>query len=163
MPHKSTMHNHLANQQSYLDTNQLGTVCIIYSLQGCFTAVPLAFIIPTACFLKLSKDKWCSVPKIVALLVMLLGIFVMTVGTVLAVLETVWSYLRHAEQYKPHYCADSDAYYNITCCRLLQATNNFSTSITLCDCTKFCPDAELFPILSGNYCNLTDPELYYDR
>ena len=123
--------------------------------------MPLAFIIPTACFLKLSKDKWLSAPKIIAFLVMLFGIAVMLIGTVLAVMEAVQSYLQHAEQYNPHYCPDPNAHHNITCCQLFRATNNFSSSVAICDCTKFCPDADLFPTLSEGYCNETiPPELY---
>ena len=128
-------------------------------LQGCFTAVPLAFIIPTACFLKLSKEKWCSVSKIVALLVMLFGILVMVIGTVLAVLEAVESYVHDAVAYEPPYCIEPGAYHNSTCCQLFQVTNNFSSSVDLCDCTRLCPDASLLPILSDDYCNLT-AELY---
>ncbi len=63
-------------------------VCVCaYVSQGCFTAVPLAFIIPTACYLKLSNKKWLSVSKLVAMAVMVFGILVMVIGTVLAVIE----------------------------------------------------------------------------
>ena len=53
--------------------------------QGCFTAIPLAFILPTASYLKLSKTKWCSRGKLVALAVLILGVIVMFIGTGLAV------------------------------------------------------------------------------
>ena len=53
--------------------------------QGCFTAIPLAFILPTASYLKLSKTKWCSRGKLVALAVLILGVIVMFIGTGLAI------------------------------------------------------------------------------
>lgn len=134
-----------------MSTNDLG---VVLAFNGCFTAIPLAFIIPTACYLKLSKEKWCSMSKIVALLVMLLGVLVMAIGTVLAVLEAVQSYIHHATEYQPQYCPEPD--HNTTCCELFHVTNDFSSSVPLCDCTKLCPDPELLPILSSNYCNLTD-------
>jgi len=54
--------------------------------------VPLAFIIPTACFLKLSQKKWYSPAKLVAIAVMVIGILVMAIGTVLAVIEVIRTY-----------------------------------------------------------------------
>ncbi len=56
-------------------------------IQGCLTAIPLAFILPTASYLKLSKRRWCSRSKIVALVVMVIGITVMIIGTVQAIIE----------------------------------------------------------------------------
>ncbi len=55
--------------------------------QGCLTAIPLAFILPTASYLKLSKRRWCSRSKIVALVVMVIGVAVMIIGTVQAIVE----------------------------------------------------------------------------
>ena len=49
--------------------------------------MPLAFIIPTACYLKLSDKKWRSFPKLIAIVVMVFGILVMAIGTVLAIIE----------------------------------------------------------------------------
>ena len=53
--------------------------------QGCFTAIPLAFILPTASYLKLSTTKWYSRGKLIALSVLILGVIVMFIGTGLAI------------------------------------------------------------------------------
>ena len=55
--------------------------------QGCFTAVPLAFILPTASYLKLSKTPWFSRGKIAAVLVVLFGLIVMMLGTIQATIQ----------------------------------------------------------------------------
>jgi len=57
-------------------------------LQGCFTAIPLAFILPTASFLKLSKrGRWYSRERVIAFLVLIFGVIVMFIGTSLAIVR----------------------------------------------------------------------------
>lgn len=139
--------------------------------------MPLAFIIPTACYLKLSKVKWCSPTKIVALLVMLFGLMVLVIGTVLAIMEVscfvlnlhklmppplllqaVESYSNKPEPYKqPYYCPGSNL--NATCCQLFNTTSNFTLHIPLCNCRRLCPDPDLLPSLSEDFCvNFTIPD-----
>ena len=60
--------------------------------QGCFTAVPLAFILPTASYLKLSKTPWLSRGKIAAVLVVIFGLIVMMLGTIQATIQVQCNY-----------------------------------------------------------------------
>ena len=50
--------------------------------QGCFAGVPLVYILPPACYLKLSKQPWSSRGKIISVLLVILGVFVMVLGTI---------------------------------------------------------------------------------
>ena len=68
---------------STINTHKL-TLTIAHT-QGCFCAIPLAFILPTASYLKLSKTKWFSRGKLVALSVLIFGVVVMFIGTALAI------------------------------------------------------------------------------
>ena len=45
-------------------------------LQGVFAAIPLAFVLPGLCYIKLADSKFCSWDKISALLLALFGLAV---------------------------------------------------------------------------------------
>ncbi|XP_069841236.1 putative sodium-coupled neutral amino acid transporter 11 [Dendropsophus ebraccatus] len=55
-------------------------------LNGVLSATPLVFIIPTACYLKLSTDHWYHISNAMPCLILLLGIIIMPVGFVMAIL-----------------------------------------------------------------------------
>uniref|UniRef100_A0A8C6Z4Y4 Putative sodium-coupled neutral amino acid transporter 11 n=1 Tax=Nothoprocta perdicaria TaxID=30464 RepID=A0A8C6Z4Y4_NOTPE len=59
---------------------------IVLELNGVLSATPLIFIIPTACYLRLSKERWNHSDNIISCLLLAVGVLVMTVGLVL----TVW-------------------------------------------------------------------------
>lgn len=48
--------------------------------QGVLSATPLIFIIPSACFLKLSPGRWFQVEKLIPSVLILTGMFVMITG-----------------------------------------------------------------------------------
>lgn len=90
---RSTTPSHAQYQQVHVCTHG-NSFKYAYShthTQGCFTAIPLAFILPTASYLKLSKTKWCSRGKLVTLAVLILGVIVMFIGTGLAIKKVSYS------------------------------------------------------------------------
>ncbi|XP_072468281.1 putative sodium-coupled neutral amino acid transporter 11 isoform X2 [Notamacropus eugenii] len=60
---------------------------IVLEFNGVFCAAPLIFIIPAACYLKLSEERWIHPDKIMASVMLLNGVVVMVVGFVMAVLH----------------------------------------------------------------------------
>ncbi|XP_077303695.1 putative sodium-coupled neutral amino acid transporter 11 [Lithobates pipiens] len=58
---------------------------MVLELNGVLSATPLVFIIPTACYLKLSADQWYHPSNFVPCLIFLLGIIIMPVGFVMAI------------------------------------------------------------------------------
>ncbi|XP_061308128.1 putative sodium-coupled neutral amino acid transporter 11 isoform X1 [Pezoporus flaviventris] len=60
---------------------------IVLELNGVLSATPLVFIIPSACYLKLSKERWNHSDNLISCLILAVGVLVMTVGFVLTVLH----------------------------------------------------------------------------
>ncbi|XP_036601364.1 putative sodium-coupled neutral amino acid transporter 11 isoform X2 [Trichosurus vulpecula] len=60
---------------------------IVLEFNGVLCAAPLIFIIPSACYLKLSEERWVHPDKIMASVMLLNGVVVMVVGFVMAVLH----------------------------------------------------------------------------
>lgn len=61
------------------------SVCLTVTLfsstvQGVLSATPLIFIIPSACFLKLSTGRWFQGENLIPTVLILLGLFVMITG-----------------------------------------------------------------------------------
>ncbi|XP_078408440.1 putative sodium-coupled neutral amino acid transporter 11 [Cetorhinus maximus] len=59
---------------------------IVLELNGVLAATPLVFIIPAACYLKLSEESWCHWNSIQPCMILITGILVMIVGFVMAVM-----------------------------------------------------------------------------
>ncbi|XP_012691798.2 putative sodium-coupled neutral amino acid transporter 11 [Clupea harengus] len=66
----------------------LGFDClgVVLELNGVLSATPLIFIIPSACFLKLSSGRWFQGENIIPCIILLAGVFVMTTGLIMTVL-----------------------------------------------------------------------------
>ncbi|OXB69262.1 hypothetical protein ASZ78_011382 [Callipepla squamata] len=60
---------------------------IVLELNGVLSATPLVFIIPTACYLRLSKERWNYSDNLISCLILAVGVLVMTVGFVLTILH----------------------------------------------------------------------------
>lgn len=60
---------------------------VVSHTQGILSATPLVFIIPTACYLRLSKERWNHSDSLISCLILAVGVLVMTVGFVLTVLH----------------------------------------------------------------------------
>lgn len=56
---------------------------IISIFQGALSATPLIFIIPSACFLKLSPGRWYQGENLLASVLVLIGFFVMIIGLIM--------------------------------------------------------------------------------
>lgn len=88
-----------------------------------------AFILPTACYLRLSPSKFCSLDKLTALGVCVFGVVVMVIGTVQAIITTVSSFTDTSPFANPEYCLNGS---NLTFCPPNQ------TALYSCDCAQFC-------------------------
>ncbi|XP_064517087.1 putative sodium-coupled neutral amino acid transporter 11 isoform X3 [Pseudopipra pipra] len=60
---------------------------IVLELNGVLSATPLVFIIPSACYLRLSKERWNHSDNLISSLILALGVLVMAVGFVMTVLH----------------------------------------------------------------------------
>ncbi|XP_014809714.1 PREDICTED: putative sodium-coupled neutral amino acid transporter 11 isoform X2 [Calidris pugnax] len=60
---------------------------IVLELNGVVSATPLVFIIPTACYLRLSKERWNHSDNLISCLILAVGVLVMTVGFVMTLLH----------------------------------------------------------------------------
>ncbi|XP_074159347.1 putative sodium-coupled neutral amino acid transporter 11 isoform X1 [Sminthopsis crassicaudata] len=60
---------------------------IVLEFNGVLCAAPLVFIIPSACYLKLSEERWIHPDKIMSSMMLLNGGVVMIVGFIMAVLH----------------------------------------------------------------------------
>ncbi|XP_015724334.1 putative sodium-coupled neutral amino acid transporter 11 isoform X3 [Coturnix japonica] len=60
---------------------------IVLELNGVLSATPLVFIIPTACYLRLSEERWNHSDNLISCLILAVGVLVMTVGFVLTILH----------------------------------------------------------------------------
>ncbi|XP_038645645.1 putative sodium-coupled neutral amino acid transporter 11 isoform X3 [Scyliorhinus canicula] len=59
---------------------------IVLELNGVVAAIPLVFIIPTACYLKLSEESWYHWDSIQSFMILITGILVMIVGFVMVIM-----------------------------------------------------------------------------
>uniref|UniRef100_A0A8D0G9A3 Putative sodium-coupled neutral amino acid transporter 11 n=1 Tax=Sphenodon punctatus TaxID=8508 RepID=A0A8D0G9A3_SPHPU len=59
---------------------------IVLELNGVFSATPLVFIIPTACYLKLSGERWTHPDNLISTSILAVGVLVMTAGFVMSIL-----------------------------------------------------------------------------
>uniref|UniRef100_A0A8C3LDR2 Putative sodium-coupled neutral amino acid transporter 11 n=1 Tax=Chrysolophus pictus TaxID=9089 RepID=A0A8C3LDR2_CHRPC len=60
---------------------------VVLELNGVLSATPLVFIIPTACYLRLSEERWNHSDNLISCLILAVGVLVMTVGFVLTILH----------------------------------------------------------------------------
>ncbi|XP_034642415.1 putative sodium-coupled neutral amino acid transporter 11 isoform X2 [Trachemys scripta elegans] len=60
---------------------------IVLELNGILSATPLVFIIPTACYLKLSEERWNHSDNLISGLILTVGVLLMTVGFVMTILH----------------------------------------------------------------------------
>ncbi|XP_030614566.1 putative sodium-coupled neutral amino acid transporter 11 [Archocentrus centrarchus] len=56
---------------------------VVLELNGALSATPLIFIIPSACFLKLSPGRWFQGEKLIPIMLIILGLFVMITGLIM--------------------------------------------------------------------------------
>ncbi|XP_069052653.1 putative sodium-coupled neutral amino acid transporter 11 isoform X2 [Lepisosteus oculatus] len=59
---------------------------VVLELNGVLSATPLVFIIPTACYLKLSDERWYHGDSLISCLILIAGVFVMIAGLVMTIL-----------------------------------------------------------------------------
>ncbi|KAL2081443.1 hypothetical protein ACEWY4_023296 [Coilia grayii] len=66
----------------------LGFDClgIVLELNGVLSATPLIFIIPSACYLKLSSGRWYQGENIIPCIILIAGVFVMIIGLIMTAL-----------------------------------------------------------------------------
>ncbi|RXM29033.1 Vacuolar amino acid transporter 2 [Acipenser ruthenus] len=81
---------------------------IVLELNGVVSATPLVFIIPTACYLKLSDEHWYHGDNLISCLILFAGVSVMTVGFVMAVLNP--QECSHGKEM--FYCMSSNSSFN---------------------------------------------------
>ncbi|NWV17418.1 AVT2 protein, partial [Origma solitaria] len=60
---------------------------VILELNGILSATPLLFIIPSACYLRLSQERWNHLDNLIPGMILVLGVLVMAVGFVMTVLH----------------------------------------------------------------------------
>ncbi|XP_030344003.1 putative sodium-coupled neutral amino acid transporter 11 isoform X2 [Strigops habroptila] len=60
---------------------------IVLELNGVLSATPLVFIIPAACYLRLSEERWNHSDNLISCVILAVGVLVMTVGFVLTILH----------------------------------------------------------------------------
>uniref|UniRef100_A0A8C9SM24 Putative sodium-coupled neutral amino acid transporter 11 n=3 Tax=Scleropages formosus TaxID=113540 RepID=A0A8C9SM24_SCLFO len=59
---------------------------IVLELNGVLSAIPLIFIIPSACYLKLAGGRWFQGNNLVSCIILLVGMFIMIVGLIMTVM-----------------------------------------------------------------------------
>ncbi|XP_078539483.1 putative sodium-coupled neutral amino acid transporter 11 [Lissotriton helveticus] len=106
------------------------TISLIYDclgnvleLNGILTATPLVFVVPTACFIKLSTERWYHLDNIIPGLVLITGVIVMIAGLVMA----VWRPQDCSHGNEMFYCSSGNATYNFIFSAL--QTKNLSTNV----------------------------------
>ncbi|CAI8049375.1 Putative sodium-coupled neutral amino acid transporter 11 [Geodia barretti] len=127
---------------------------IVLGFNGCLMATPMAFILPTASYLRLTRggrSHWYSRDRLIAWAVMVFGVIVMVIGTALSIEQAVQSF-SHRGTSRLAYCPDtSSAHQSLsTCCSLIDSTVNLTLHVPLCDCSSFCHNSSI----------LTSPDLY---
>ena len=104
-----------------------------FSLQGCLTATPIAFIFPTAVYLRLSKERGAlsRVKRAISVAVLVFGVLVLFIGTGSAIYRAAVTRSEPAKLYCPEERPWSD-----TLCPS-EGFSNLSSSISLpssCNC-----------------------------
>uniref|UniRef100_A0A8C4NTE6 Putative sodium-coupled neutral amino acid transporter 11 n=1 Tax=Dicentrarchus labrax TaxID=13489 RepID=A0A8C4NTE6_DICLA len=56
---------------------------VVLELNGVVSATPLIFIIPSACFLKLSTGRWFQTENLIPIILIIIGFFVMITGLIM--------------------------------------------------------------------------------
>ncbi|XP_041858014.1 putative sodium-coupled neutral amino acid transporter 11 [Melanotaenia boesemani] len=56
---------------------------VVLELNGALSAIPLIFIIPSACFIKLSPGRWFQGENLIPAILILIGMFVMITGLIM--------------------------------------------------------------------------------
>ncbi|XP_030642505.1 putative sodium-coupled neutral amino acid transporter 11 [Chanos chanos] len=59
---------------------------IVLELNGVLSATPLIFIIPSACFLRLSTGRWLQGENLIPTLILIAGVFIMIIGLIMTAL-----------------------------------------------------------------------------
>ncbi|KAL0184956.1 hypothetical protein M9458_020652, partial [Cirrhinus mrigala] len=59
---------------------------IVLELNGVLSAIPLMFIFPAACFLKLSDNRWFRGENLIPSIILVAGVCVMIIGLIMMVL-----------------------------------------------------------------------------
>lgn len=62
------------------------TVVFLCLSQGVLSAIPLMFIFPAACFLKLSDGRWFRGENLISSIILAAGVCVMIIGLIMMVL-----------------------------------------------------------------------------
>ncbi|XP_043930761.1 putative sodium-coupled neutral amino acid transporter 11 isoform X3 [Protopterus annectens] len=60
---------------------------IVLELNGVLSATPLIFIVPSACYLKLSQGHWYQIDKLFSCVILIAGLLIMTTGLVMTILN----------------------------------------------------------------------------
>ncbi|CAI5762363.1 Aa_trans domain-containing protein [Podarcis lilfordi] len=60
---------------------------IVLELNGVLSATPLVFILPAACYLRFSEERWTHSDNLLSALILTIGVLVMIVGFVMTVLH----------------------------------------------------------------------------
>nr|XP_034986815.1 putative sodium-coupled neutral amino acid transporter 11 isoform X2 [Zootoca vivipara] len=60
---------------------------IVLELNGVLSATPLVFILPAACYLRFSEERWTHSDSLLSALILTIGVLVMIVGFVMTVLH----------------------------------------------------------------------------
>ncbi|XP_054826088.1 putative sodium-coupled neutral amino acid transporter 11 [Eublepharis macularius] len=60
---------------------------IVLELNGVLSATPLVFILPAACYLKLSEERWTHPDSLLSGLILAVGVLVMIVGFIMTILH----------------------------------------------------------------------------
>nr|XP_015214383.1 PREDICTED: putative sodium-coupled neutral amino acid transporter 11 [Lepisosteus oculatus] len=99
---------------------------VVLELNGVLSATPLVFIIPTACYLKLSDERWYHGDSLISCLILIAGVFVMIAGLVMTILYP--QECSHGKEM--FYCLSSNSSAtNITISSNLIETPNWNASI----------------------------------
>ncbi|XP_069786626.1 putative sodium-coupled neutral amino acid transporter 11 isoform X2 [Narcine bancroftii] len=100
---------------------------IVLELNGVLGATPLVFIIPTACYLKLSEEPWNNWNKLQSWLILIIGVLVMMAGFVMCVIYP--QPCSHGKEM--FYCLPSNSsVYNVTVNETINQFPLFKTTIS---------------------------------
>lgn len=96
----------------YVQTFDFQCTCFIYTvcfLQGCLAAIPLAFVFPPMCVLRLQQEPILSVKSIPKLVIAIFGIISAILGLAMTILNVAEGKTCH-HGYEPDYCvSDSNS------------------------------------------------------
>ncbi|XP_048871431.1 putative sodium-coupled neutral amino acid transporter 11 isoform X2 [Brienomyrus brachyistius] len=97
---------------------------IVLELNGVLCATPLIFVIPSACYLKLSSSRWFQGENLVCCILLLVGVCVMVIGLAMTVLYPQ-DCSHGAEMF---YCISNDSALNATPSTTISVPEVFSVS-----------------------------------